>query len=285
MTSISDRTSSGGWFERKRRERGRRALERQLDYQTDKAVAISGHEDEMVRTNFLRSQQVRQKLESVKPFRESDKVLEVGSGAHGLVFGLANSFGVGVDPLAVEYKKLFPRIQNTASTVAAIGEELPFADAAFDIVLSDNVIDHATRPLAIIDEIVRVLKPGGLLFFTVNVHHPLYDVASRFHGAWNGLGLKFELSAFADHTVHLTEKKIADVFARLPLNIIEQSSTVSATRAIQRASRAIDPDSLLKKLFFKNALFEVFAVRLPEQEFTELTEFTESETQSTQSTR
>ena len=250
-----------GWVARKTEERGRRALERQLDYQEKKAANFSESEAELVRLNFMRTQHVRQKLEAVRPLADSDKILEVGSGAHGLVFGMGNSFRIGVDPLAVDYKRLFPRLQNTALTVAAIGETLPFEDASFDVVMSDNVIDHAERPLVIVDEIVRVLKPGGLLYFTVNVHHPFYDLASRAHGMWNAAGLKFELSAFADHTVHLTEEKIAAVFARQPLRLIEQSSTVAQTRAAQRARKASNPDAVLKKLFFKNALFELIAER------------------------
>jgi len=248
-----------GWLNRAQARRGQRALERQLEYQEEKSAKMAGREEDTARLNFIRAQQVRQKLEQIRPLAESDRVLEVGSGAHGLIFGLANSFGVGVDPLAVEYRQLFPKIQTSAWPVAAIGEELPFADASFDIVLSDNVIDHATRPLAIIDEIVRVLKPGGLLFFTVNIHHPIYDLASRLHGASNAAGLRIELSAFADHTVHLTEAQIAAAFARQPLRIVEQSTTIAKTRAAQRASRQYDPDSLLKKLFFKNALFEMLA--------------------------
>jgi SAM-dependent methyltransferase len=247
------------WFERKRHERGRRALERQREYQEKKAASVRGNQDELVRLNFIRAQQIRQKLESVRPITPTDHILEVGSGSHGLVFAFGGARGVGVDPLAVDFKRLFPHVQSAAPTVTAIGEELPFADNAFDIVLSDNVIDHAERPLEIVDELIRVLKPGGLLYFTVNVHHPLYDLASRLHGAWNAVGLKIELSAFADHTVHLTEKQIAAVFRNKPLHVIEQNSTVDHTRRKQRALPPTDLDHIIKKVFFKNALFELLA--------------------------
>ena len=135
-----------GWFARKRRERGRRALERQLEYQEAKAAAFRDSTDELVRSNFLRSQLIRKRLSDVTPLDDDTKVLEVGSGAHGLIFGFGARRGVGIDPLAVDYSRLFPDLQRHTSTVAALGEELPFADSSFDIVLSDNVIDHAERP-------------------------------------------------------------------------------------------------------------------------------------------
>ncbi len=254
---------NASWTERKTDERGRRALERQLEYQQDKSRSLSDAEDELVRANFVRSQQVRQKIESVRPISAADRILEVGSGAHGLVFGIAAGYGIGLDPLAVEYKTLFPKIQRTAPTVAAIGEALPFADNSFDIVMSDNVIDHASRPFDVVDEIIRVLKPGGLLYFTVNVHHPFYDLASRLHGTWNALGIKLELSAFADHTIHLSEDRIRGVFASQPINIHSQASNVATTRDIQRRAAFNGVDSLLKKVFFKNALFELVAEKLP----------------------
>lgn len=249
------------WAEQKLDERGRRALERQLDYQEEKSRSLNEVEDEMVRANFVRAQQVRQKIERVRPIADTDRMLEVGSGAHGLVFGIATGFGIGIDPLAVDYKRLFPRIQRTAPTVAAIGEKLPFADASFDIVMSDNVIDHAARPLDIVGELVRVLRPGGTLYFTVNVHHPLYDLASRAHGAWNAAGIKLELSAFADHTVHFTEAGIREAFARQPLEILEQASNVDAIKSIQKRLPLTSLDALSKRLFFKNAIYELLAVR------------------------
>jgi ubiquinone/menaquinone biosynthesis C-methylase UbiE len=38
-------------------------------------------------------------------------------------------------------------------TVSALGECLPFPDGAFDVVLCDNVIDHAKSPAATVAEL------------------------------------------------------------------------------------------------------------------------------------
>ena len=145
-------TFSNGWWARKRKERGRRALVRQLEYQEEKALGHIDRDDDFVKSMYLRARIIRHKLEKVKPISDDDKVLEVGSGAHGLIFGFTDGFSVGIDPLAVDYKRLFPKWQPRAITIAAIGEELPFADVSFDVVLSDNVVDHAEDPVKIITE-------------------------------------------------------------------------------------------------------------------------------------
>lgn len=43
---------------------------------------------------------------------------------------------------------------------------LPYADARFDTVVSMDVIEHVEQPLPWLRELLRVLKPGGLLFLT-----------------------------------------------------------------------------------------------------------------------
>ncbi|CAN5283427.1 hypothetical protein BH20ACI1_BH20ACI1_28270 [soil metagenome] len=179
------------WRAEKQRQRGRRALERGLDYQEKKAEQLSGNEKEIGLSVINHAQTIRKKLEKIQPISEENRILEVGSGAHGLIFGFGNKFKVGIDPLAVDYRRLFPAWQRNTQTLAAIGEKLPFADASFDVVLSDNVIDHAENPIKIVEELARVLKPEGLLYFTVNIHHPIYSLASDAHGWWNALGIRF----------------------------------------------------------------------------------------------
>lgn len=253
------------WAAEKQRRRGNRARVRQLEYQEEKAALLDEQEKENALGIFARAQTIRRRLEAVRPIPEDARILEVGSGAHGLIFGFndsrKNNFGIGVDPLAVDYKRLFPAWQKNAQTAAAIGEELPFADNAFDVVLSDNVIDHAENPVKITEELARVLKPGGVLYFTVNIHHPFYDLASKAHGAWNALGLHIELSAFADHTVHFSETEIKRVMRKLPVKIIEENSTVAQTKAHFRQSKRTAAKGRLKRIFFKNAVYEIIAVR------------------------
>lgn len=244
-----------------KQRRARRALERQLEYQRAKAARARGHEADYEAAMRLRSARVREKLERVRAIPGDARVLEVGSGAHGLVFFFGTTRGVGVDPLAGEYAALFPAWQHRVRTVTAAGERLPFADGSFDVVLCDNVVDHAEDPARIARELARVLAPGGLLYFTVNVHHPLYAVAARLHSGWNAAGLHVEIGPFADHTVHLTRRAARSLFDGLPLRVVEESVNVAEAKRAARLRPPRHAGDRLKRLFFKNALYERIAER------------------------
>lgn len=245
------------WLQR----RARRALERQLDYQRRKSEKLRGHEADLMAAMAEHSAEVRAKLAAVAPIRADPRVLEVGSGAHGLIFFFEGAERVGVDPLADHYRALFPAWQGRAETIAAGGETLPFADASFDIVLCDNVVDHAEGPRRILEEIARVLTPGGLLYFTVNVHHPVYHWTATAHSAWRALGIPVEITPFADHTVHLTLDAARRLFAGLPLRIVRQSDTIDETKREGWTAPARHIGDRLKRWFFKNARWEAIAVR------------------------
>jgi len=61
-------------------------------------------------------------------------------------------------------------------TVLGDGMALPFADASFDVVYSSNVAEHVPRPWAMADEMVRVARPGGLVFLSYTL----------WYGPWGG---------------------------------------------------------------------------------------------------
>jgi SAM-dependent methyltransferase len=244
-----------------RQQRAHRALARQLAYQEKKANSIRGREQDLISAMMHSSAKVRALLESVQPINPDARVLEAGSGAHGLIFFFGAERGVGIDPLAQSYAELFPVWQRRETTVAAFGESLPFAESSFDIVLCDNVVDHAESPAAILNELARVLKPSGLLYFTVNIHHPIYALASSLHGAWNDLGIKYEIGPFADHTVHLTLGSAQRLFEGLPFRKLLETSNIAASRIIAKQRAPRHAGDRLKRIFFKNALYEVIAVR------------------------
>jgi SAM-dependent methyltransferase len=249
------------WRDETRRKLAQRALERQLAYQQRKAEHVRGREEEIIAAMTHTSRRVRDLLETFEPIKNDARVIEVGSGAHGLIFCFGSRHGIGVDPLAVSYGSLFPRWQRSAQTVAAVGESLPFADGSFDVVLCDNVVDHAESPKRIVSELARILAPGGLLYFTVNVHHRVYAVAARVHASWRAVGIPFEVGPFADHTTHLTLEAAEDLFQHLPLQILSAKSNVDQTRARARKQPPRHASDRLKRLFFKNALYEVVARR------------------------
>ena len=249
------------WPKRRSSRHAERALARQLEHQAQKASALRGREDEVRAALAERWGRVQRRLQRVKPGWDDPRMLEVGSGAHGILFGSGSSRAIGVDPLAVQYAGLFPAWQRNVPTVAAAGERLPFADGTFDVVLCDNVVDHADRPGAIVAELARLLVPGGLLYFTVNVHHRVYSILGRAHRAWNAAGIPLEIGPFADHTVHLTPDEARALFDGLPLEICRETAYVAEAKERARRRRLRHPGYLLPLVFFKNARFVVIARR------------------------
>ena len=65
-------------------------------------------------------------------------------------------------------------LRNTALDEAkvGVGDAIPFAGEAFDLVFADNVLEHLEDPAAVFREVWRTLKPGGtFLFKTPNRRH------------------------------------------------------------------------------------------------------------------
>jgi len=60
------------------------------------------------------------------------------------------------------------------------GLDLAFADDSFDLVLSQAVLEHVPDPQRVVDELERVLKPGGLLWVEAALKQPLHAVPHHF---------------------------------------------------------------------------------------------------------
>lgn len=58
-----------------------------------------------------------------------------------------------------------------------VGEDLPYADAAFDAVVCVDVLEHVADLDRVLAEVARVLKPGGLFLFDTINRNPLARLA------------------------------------------------------------------------------------------------------------
>lgn len=103
---------------------------------------------------------------------EGERVLDLGSGSGTDAFTAAVHVGpggsvTGVDitpaQLAKSRRLAAEHGFDHVSFVAGRIEELPFPDAAFDVVMSNGVINLSTEKERVFAEAARVLRPGGRL--------------------------------------------------------------------------------------------------------------------------
>jgi SAM-dependent methyltransferase len=74
--------------------------------------------------------------------------------------------GVDRDPVWVEEANSRAAARNLAdrfSYQVSVAEKLPFADATFDLVTCQTVLIHMPDPGIVVDEMIRVARPGGLV--------------------------------------------------------------------------------------------------------------------------
>jgi SAM-dependent methyltransferase len=145
-------------------------------------------------------------------------VLDVGCGSSKIIGALPRG-SVALDILVnkLRFARRFnvPRVRGSGFT-------LPFADESFPCVLCSQVIEHVPMVPSMIDELCRVLKPGGRLVLGT----PDYD---RWEWVWieKAYGLAAPGGYADEHISHYTREGLLADFAR-------RGYTHEATRYIMR---------------------------------------------------
>ncbi len=79
-------------------------------------------------------------------------------------------------------------VDYPSTDVVGIGEILPFKSESFDVVFSLAVLEHVKNPFQCAEEIIRVLKPGGILVAVVPFLQPYHGYPDHYYNMTsNGL--------------------------------------------------------------------------------------------------
>ncbi|MDD2706759.1 MAG: class I SAM-dependent methyltransferase [Verrucomicrobiae bacterium] len=128
------------------------------------------------------------------------RVLEIGCGM-GLHASLHSAAGAKITTIDLTWRAVhtarrrFNLGNQRVNTLRTDGEKLPFRDNSFDRVWSWGVIHHSSNTAALVREIHRVLKPGGLFQFMVYHRHSVryWIIGGVQHGILHGKLLRMNL--------------------------------------------------------------------------------------------
>jgi len=135
-------------------------------------------------------------LRTVVPDLRGKKILEIGAGTGRTGIKLAD---LGAHVVLLDYSANSLRMMQEEVNRGRTGVTLlladalcaPMSDEAFDVVLHQGLLEHFKSPFELLDENVRLLKPGGHLlvdvpqsvhFYTLMKHGLM--LANKWFGGW-----------------------------------------------------------------------------------------------------
>ncbi|MDQ2716809.1 MAG: bifunctional 2-polyprenyl-6-hydroxyphenol methylase/3-demethylubiquinol 3-O-methyltransferase UbiG [Chloroflexota bacterium] len=113
-------------------------------------------------------------LTQLKIDPQGKEALDIGCGGGLLAeeFAHLGCHVTGIDPSEASLATARTHAQQEGLSIdyrVGVGETLPFADEAFDLVYCSDVLEHVKDLNAVTSEVARVLKTGGVFFYdTIN---------------------------------------------------------------------------------------------------------------------
>ncbi len=149
-------------------------------------------------------------------------ILDVGCGYTSVlnILGGGDRYG-----LSIEIEDLRDRpgyfLNKDIRWINGTAERLPFTPGCFDVVFCNNGVDHYESPQGSVDEMVRVLKPGGWVVLSINIfetdigardsQHHFSFTREKFLGLLTQFDVMFEkISPVAAQISRLLEGRVID---------------------------------------------------------------------------
>jgi len=93
------------------------------------------------------------------------RVIDIG-GASGYVGDAIVEAGASSLTVEYDWDQIVEHGRRLQHGVQGDGLSLPIFDVAFDVAYSSNVLEHVADPPGLIEEMIRVTKPGGLIYLS-----------------------------------------------------------------------------------------------------------------------
>ena len=170
-------------------------------------------------------------IEAAVPWLSSACLLEIGCGVGRYVEKLG---GMTKLTVGLEYEPERARAAEKrlpGGVVNAAAEDLPFVDGAFDVVLSNEVIEHVDDDVRAAREMVRVLAKGGrIVLFCPNRWYPVEQHGVYWRGQYRFGNIPFVnylpdqlRDRLAPHVRTYTARSLRRLFIGLPVREVSHA--------------------------------------------------------------
>jgi len=168
-------------------------------------------------------------IKSAAGARIQGRLLENGCGV-GLYLDHLFPLGCEVVGLEFEFQRALEAKKVAKPVLGGAGEFLPFPANSFDLILSNEVIEHVVDDRKAVQEMVRTLIPGGrMIVFCPNRWYP-FETHGIYRGGKYYFGNKFLVNylpktlrnRLAPHVRVYSRKDLQNLFQGLPVKFITQ---------------------------------------------------------------
>jgi len=161
--------------------------------------------------------------------RLNGRVLENGCGV-GMYLQHLKPYVGSIIGLEYDLDRAREAHQAYSPVINAASEQLPLSDASFDIILSHEVLEHVQDDRRCVEEMLRALKPGGVIaLFVPNLGYPFETHGVYWRGRYHfgNIPLVHYLPSrwrkqLAPHVRAYSKADLERLFRDLPAEFIER---------------------------------------------------------------